>query len=273
MTKGLEILSKKKKLLYRESLKANATEQDRLKYTQYRNHFNTLKRTIKQNYYKTRATDFAKDSKKLWALINEVVGKKKSSGLIIPYITINGIRTYMPRKIVNEFAQFYSSLGQTLANKIQPGQESIQNYLNKIPMNTKSLVINKTNVKEIETLIKKLPNKTSYGHDSISNIMLKQLSDSISFPLMIIFNQSIVQGRFPGNMKKAEITPLFKGKESDQVINYRPISLLVTISKVLEKIIYKRLYKFINKHDILYQSQYGFRNKHSCKQAILELTG
>ena len=273
MTKGLEISSKKKKLLYRESLKANASEQDRLKYTQYRNHFNTLKRTIKQHYYKTRATDFAKDSKKLWALINEVVGKKKSSGSIIPYITINGIRTYTPRKIANEFARFYSSLGQTLANKIQPGQESIQNYLNKIPMNTKSLVLNETNVKEIETLIKKLPNKTSYGHDSISNVMLKQLSDSISFPLMIVFNQSIVQGRFPSNMKKAEIIPLFKGKESDQVINYRPISLLVTISKVLEKIIYKRLYKFINKHDILYQSQYGFRNKHSCKQAILELTG
>ena len=77
MTKGLKTSSKKKKLLYRESLKANATEQDRLKYTQYRNHFNTLKRTIKQNYYKTRVTNFAKDSKKLWALINEVVIKKE----------------------------------------------------------------------------------------------------------------------------------------------------------------------------------------------------
>ena len=117
MTKGLEILSKKKKLLYRESLKANSTEQDRLKYTCYRNHFNTLKKTIKQNYYKTRATDFAKDSRKLWALINEVVGKKKSSGSTIPYITIDGIKTYTPREIANEFAHFYSSLGQMLAKK------------------------------------------------------------------------------------------------------------------------------------------------------------
>ena len=121
MTKGLEVSSKKKKLLYRESLKANSTEQDRLKYTCYGNHFDTLKRTIKQNYYKTRATDFAKDSRKLWALINEVVGQKKSSGSIIPYITIDGIKTYTPRKIANEFAHFYSSLGQMLANKIQPG--------------------------------------------------------------------------------------------------------------------------------------------------------
>ena len=102
-------------------------------------------------------------------------------------------------------------------------------------MNTKSLVLNKTNVKEIESLIKKLPNKTSCGHDSISNVMLKHPSDSISFPLMIIFNQSIAQGHFPDSMKKAEIIPLFKGKECDQVINYQPISLLITISKVLEK--------------------------------------
>ena len=136
----------------------------------------------------------------------------------------------MPKKIANEFAEFYSSLGQMLANEIQPSQESIQNYLGKIPRNTKSLVLNETNIKEIESLIKKLPNKTSCGHDNISNVMLKQLSDSISFPLMIIFNQSIVQGRFPGSMKKAEVIPLFKGKESDQVINYQPISLLITIS-------------------------------------------
>ena len=80
-------------------------------------------------------------------------------------------------------------------------------------MNTKSLVLNETNIREIESLIKKLPNKKSYGHNSISNVMLKQLNDSISFPLMIIFNQSIIQGRFSGSMKKVEIIPLFKGKE------------------------------------------------------------
>ena len=156
MAKGLETSSKRKKLLYKESLKANATDQDRLKYTQYRNQFNTLKRNIKQNYYKSRATNFAKDSKKLWALINKVVGKKKSSGSIIPYITINGIRTYTPKKIANKFAEFYLSLGQTLANKIKPSQESIQHYLRKILMNTKSLVLNKTNIKEKESLIKKI---------------------------------------------------------------------------------------------------------------------
>ena len=59
----------------------------------------------------------------------------------------------------------------------------------------------------------------------------------------------------------------------DIVINYRPISLLTTISKILEKVIYRRVYSFLEKNDILYQSQHGFCTKHNCEQAILELTG
>ena len=65
-------------------------------------------------------------------------------------------------------------------------------------------------------------------------------------------------GEFPTMMKKAEVIPLYKGKEFDLVVNYRPISLLLTISKVLEKIVYKRVYSFLEKNNILYDSQYGF---------------
>ena len=71
----------------------------------------------------------------------------------------------------------------------------------------------------------------------------------------------------------AEVIPLYKGKELDQVINYRPISLLITISKVLEKIVYTWVYKFLQNNKILYNSQYGFRSEHSCEQATLELIG
>ena len=78
---------------------------------------------------------------------------------------------------------------------------------------------------------------------------------------------------FPESMKLAEVIPLYKGKCMDLVENYRPISLLITISKVLEKIIYTRVYNYIEKHKILFNSQYGFRSKHSCEQALIELRG
>ena len=113
----------------------------------------------------------------------------------------------------------------------------------------------------------------SYGHDRVSNILLKHLVTSISFPLCSIFNQSIVEGKFPSEMKHAEVIPLYKGKEFDKVVNYRPVSLLITISKVLEKAIYVWIYQFLEQHKVLYNSQYGFRSKRSCEQAILELTG
>ena len=90
---------------------------------------------------------------------------------------------------------------------------------------------------------------------------------------MIIFNQSITQGVFPEMMKVADVIPLYKGKSKEEVINYRPISLLMTISKILEKIIYVRTYKYLEKNKILYESQYGFRSKRSCEQAITELLG
>ena len=72
-------------------------------------------------------------------------------------------------------------------------------------------------------------------------------------------------------MKKADIIPLYKTKDEHECTNYRPISLLLTISKLLEKIMYRRTYTFLENTGQLYNSQYGFRKNHSCENAISEL--
>ena len=87
---------------------------------------------------------------------------------------------------------------------------------------------------DIEKIINSLPAKTSSGHDGISNKLLKDLNCIISYPLSIIFNQSLESGIFPEKMKIAEIVPLYKSKEEDIVNNYHPILLLMTTSKILE---------------------------------------
>ena len=74
-------------------------------------------------------------------------------------------------------------------------------------------------------------------------------------------------------MKLAEVFLLYKGKEHDLIVNYWPTSLLMTISKLLEKIIYKRVYSFLKLNGTLFDHQYGFRMKRSCEQAILDLIG
>ena len=118
-----------------------------------------------------------------------------------------------------------------------------------------------------------MPNKTSSGYDNISNILLKRLCTTITLPLSLIFNLSINNGVFPSKMKLSETTPLYKGKEAYYTTNYRPISLLLTISKLLEKIVYKRTSDFLNQTDQFYNSQYGFRTSHSCEDAVCELVG
>ena len=115
--------------------------------------------------------------------------------------------------------------------------------------------------------------KTSSGYDCVSNNLVKSLKNSLLRPLEIIFNRSMRSGIFPNIMKKAEVIPLYKGGERFIVLNYCPISLLLTISKLLEKLVYKRLYNFLTDCNQLYQSQYGFRSNHSCEQAVSELLG
>ena len=128
-----------------------------------------------------------------------------------------------------------------------------------------------TTQEEVCATIDSLPSKSSSGCDEVSNILLKQLKPSLTYPLTLIFNQSLDTGVFPQSMKIAEVIPLYKNKETDQLVNYRPISLLLTMSKVLEKIVHGRVIKFLDQHKILYSSQYGFCNHHSCEQMAQEL--
>ena len=125
-------------------------------------------------------------------MINNIIGKHKHSGSIISYITIDGIRKYDPDTIANEFGHFYSHLGPNLANKINKSEKSIEEYMSKIPNSLHSLVLHSTSALEIEKIALALPNKTSCGHDKISNQMLKSIIPAISTPLSIVFNQSIV---------------------------------------------------------------------------------
>ena len=140
-----------------------------------------------------------------------------------------------------------------MANQIDKSEKDAMYYLQKIPKMEKSLFITLTNEIEIKKVISTLLNKNSSGIDNISNNLLKKLSEALLTPLEILFNRSLLEGVFPKWMKMAEVIPLYKCKERDLLTNYRPISLLITVSKVLEKLFYKRLYSFLQKEKILYE--------------------
>ena len=82
-------------------------------------------------------------------------------------------------------------------------------------------------------------------------------------PLVSIINKSLERGYFPNDFKTAKVIPIFKNGDSNQTQNYRPISLLNNLSKLFEKIIYKRVSDFLAKNNILFDNQFGFRKGHS----------
>ena len=103
-----------------------------------------------------------------------------------------------------------------------------------------------------------MKSKTSTGHDGLSSILLKFIAPQILEVLTMILNQSLSTGIFPDSLKIAKITPIFKKENPHLTDNYRPISLLPSISKVFEKIVYNQIYEYFTENKLLYESQYGF---------------
>ena len=173
--------------------------------------------------------------------------------------------------IANELGKYFSGIGKELALNIPGSKKSVDDYIAKIPNQTASLFLYPTNNTEVMRIAQKLANKKSSGYDGISNILLKEILPVILDQLVDIFNMSLQSGQFSNCMKHADVTPLFKSKFKQERNNYQPISRLLTLSKLLEKIIYKRTYQFLENSNQLYVSQYGFRSNHSCEHVVSEL--
>ena len=118
-------------------------------------------------------------------------------------------------------------------------------YNKKNPNCPTHVYIRPTDPNEVSNLIKSLVGKPSSGHDNVSNKLLKELHDSVLEPLCIIFNKSLSSGIFPDQMKIAEVVPLHKSRSREIPSNYRPISLLLTASKLLEIRMYIRTYNHL----------------------------
>ena len=108
-------------------------------------------------------------------------------------------------------------------------------------------------------------------NDGISTKLLKETIDIVGTPLTHIINRSFDTGIVPSQLKTAKVIPIFKANDSNLLKNYRPVSLLPAISKLLEKIMHNKLVSFLTTNNTLYEHQYGFRSKHSTVHPIIHL--
>ena len=159
----------------------------------------------------------------------------------------------------------------TIANFANPtGSNNFKTYLTKSV--SSSIVYDPPQTVEIFIAINSLNSHKACGFGSISVAFL-HLRDEVLAPVVsYYFSCAFGLEVFPNYFKTAKVIPIFKSGNKNLLSNYRPISPLTTISKVLEKLIKGDLLKFFDKHNILYEHQYGFREKHSFSHAFLDVS-
>ena len=209
-------------------------------------------------FYQNQCEQLKQNTKKLWDLINKTTGRINDKICIVKFIKNGDIYHHTASSISNEFAKYFSEVGNKYSDKIKSPAKNIGEYNRSIPISKHTLFLNPTNEQEVIRLITALPNKKSSGFDKVDNTVLKELKYELAMSLTSLFNRSLSEGIFPDKMKIVEVIPLYKNKERYYTTNYRPISLLLTISKILEKILYVRTYNFLNNSDQIFRSQYGF---------------
>ena len=271
VSSGLLISINKNKKLYKKYLKNRDCKSIEETYKCYNQRLKRIKRAARKKYYLDTCEENKYNSKKLWKTINRVIHHTNNKTEVIGKLKIDGIAEHRGEIIVEEFARYFSTIGQKYATRMSNSKRPIDDYIASIPNYPSSIFLEPCTELEISKLIRSLKPKRTSGMDNIDNIILKELEEHLTTPLTMIFNNSLKSGTFPEKMKIAKVVPLHKSKSTEETNNYRPISLLLTLSKILEKIMYKRVYGFLTQTNQLYSSQYGFQKDHACDQAVGEL--
>ena len=208
-----------------------------------------------------------RDGKKLWDVINNhVIGKQQNEK--INSININGITITNEKLIAEEFSNHFKTAANNLHNQINVDPDKHKDFLGE----RKPLweFVEVTEAEVLKTINNLLP-KHSKGIDGISNKLLKMSKFQLLKPITTLFNRSLRTGIFPSHLKVAKVIPIFKKGDKADVNNYRPISLLPTLSKIWEKLINTQLQEKMDEYDVIINDQYGFRKQHSTINAVQKL--
>ena len=267
LSSGMKESIKRKNKLYVKSIKFPSLQNIRV-YKIYRNKLNSVLRKAERDHYEILLKGCQNNLSKSWKIIKQVINKSNKSNSLSSKFVINNKSVSDPNIIANAFNKFYVNIGQTRSRNIPCVNRDVCSFIKS--SNSNSIFIAPANHEEVIKVIKSL-NNSAPGYDGITSNILKCSIDAYIQPLTHIVNLSFSQGIFPEELKTAQVVPLYKTDDPTLINNYRPVSILPTFSKVFERLMYNRLYAFINDNNILYKYQFGFRQKYATSMALITL--
>lgn len=243
-------LCSKRDGLYKKWKADNTNKEKERAYKSLRNDINKKFRNAKNSFYRNEFKNANGDIRKTWQVINKILGRNKTN-------TDDQIRKHLKKQdniIANEFAENFN--------------KEIQNVMHHC--NKKCLLYNKnylqqsfyleiTTEQEIYNILQTINTNKGAGIDNIRPIDLKCNADIFAPILTKFINATIEESNIPESLKTAIIRPIYKNGCKAELTNYRPISILSTIDKIMEEIMVTRLKNFVKKHQIINNRQYGFQ--------------
>ena len=268
ITKGLLRCMKNRDNLYKKLKRDCRNEILKTTYKRYRNYCNLLLKKAKIKYEREEIDNAKENKKQLWDTIKKFSGCNKTKDHSMTLLDRNE-----PVKSINQINSFFANVGRNLAEEIVHSQH----YNTPLPRDTScftpnsSMVMLPTDELEVKRVVRGLKNGCAVGNDLISGKLLKRYLDILTPSITHICNLAISTGIFPRAFKIALVKPIHKGGKPDCVNNYRPISILPALSKILERLMNQRLTTFLEDNNLLSPNQFGFRHRRSTSDAVHEL--
>ena len=270
MNKGLLVCIKHRNRLFRKCHNNPQNTSLFQRYKTYRNKINNLIKRVQREYYKSKLNEDKANLSHIWKVYAEIMGKNRKTTNRVDKLIVGKKTVVTDVDISNTFNEFFTTVGAKLAANY-PNNTSHRNYLPSNEYNEHGMFLTPAKDKELLDILQSLDKKKSAGIDDIVPKVVSECAILISRPLLHIINLSFAQGYFPTQLKISKTIPLYKKAETFLPGNYRPISLLSIFSKILQKLMHKRLYSFLSKFNILFDLQFGFREKYSTTLALIEI--
>lgn len=241
----------------------------KITYCRYRNYCNNLIKKLKRKHDRETLAKSVNDNRKLWQNIKKITYTNKNKNTDTDLIN----KCLSPKDSANLVNNYFANIGKNLAQNIKSlTDNATEKLLDDLPKMANSFVLLDADNCEVDDVLKNLKSNSAPGWDNIPIKFLKYARYEIVPILTYLANLCFQKGIFPTALKASIITPIFKGGESDDVSNYRPISVLPAISKIIEKLLNVRLLNYLSKFNILSPSQYGFQRGKSTEDAITDLS-
>ena len=235
-------------------------------YRKLRHKCTNVSRATKKRYFTDKINANSGNSKDMWSVLKNLLPNKPAVG--ISSLDIGGKLITVAKDIANEFNNFFINVGDTLSASLNAPKMSHLDYLNKLGLNPTHFNFSDVTGTEVLKHLSQLKVNKATGLDNIQSRLLETGAPAISNSIAFLFNMSLRTGDIPADWKSARISAVFKKGSKQDVGNYRPISILPVISKILEKVVHSQAYAHLTAFDLLAHQQSGFRKHHSTQTSL-----